>query len=483
MSGAFEHVDEGLPAPDRRTYSRQPVRTLAYVELDEGNGGIVLNASEGGLSVQAVMGLMEDSLPKMRFQLSQSNEWLETSARVVWASESRKVAGLQFVDLPEETRLNIQAWLTAGAPDAEPGEPRERAAAYNQAHNQVDSRIGGQVDYQTPGEPRELVPEAGSIGMGQDAIGSTITAPPVEPVSTPAPVGPPAPTSQLLEQMPTFQVSAQPTNSISPEAKRPDHAWNIAGLVALLAIISLVAGWIAGRGTFDGLWDKPQGTASSTQTAQSSLAPVSVGASLPVSDMEIVDIHNQRWTIPFNPVNPPASTSQAKSPGQAAPVEWPAFNPAATIPKVQAPTAGGDANSQRPSPPEVAASNNAASIPFPSNSPDTRDLTPPPAPQPEPEAVRPTGTLQRGVLIYHVAPEYPDLAREQNVHGTVKLDVTIGVTGTVRSVVAVSGPGLLIEAARSAVRQWRYTPTLLDGKPIELQEEVSVVFQPPSGSR
>ncbi|MGO9589358.1 MAG: hypothetical protein ACLP3K_04835 [Candidatus Acidiferrales bacterium] len=40
-----------------------------------------------------------------------------------------------------------------------------------------------------------------------------------------------------------------------------------------------------------------------------------------------------------------------------------------------------------------------------------------------------------------------------------------------------------MEAARSAVRQWRYTPTLLDGKPIELQEEVSVVFQPPSGSR
>ncbi len=455
MSGAFEHIDEGLPAPDRRTHSRQPVRTLAYVELDEGNGGIVLNASEGGLSVQAVMSLMEESLPKMRFQLSQSKEWLETSARVVWASESRKVAGLQFVDLPEETRLHIQAWLTAEAPDAEPGEPQERAAAYNHAHDRVDSKSAGQVDYQTPGEPRELVHEAGSIGIGRHTIGSGKAAPPIEPLSTPAPV------------------SAQPTKSIPPETKRPKHAWNIAGLVALLAIISLVAGWIAGRGTFDGLWDNPQGTASPAKTSQATLAPLLSGAASPISDIKIVDIHNQQWTIPFSPT---PSTNQAISHSQAAPVEWPAFNPAATVPKIQAPAAGDDA-SQRPNPPEMAAFGNSASIPLPSNSPDPRDLTPPPAPKPGPQAVRPTGTLQRGVLIYHVNPEYPELAREQNVQGTVKLEVTIGVTGTVRSVVAVSGPGLLIEAARSAVRQWRYTPSLLDGKPFELQEEVSVVFQ------
>jgi len=91
--------------------------------------------------------------------------------------------------------------------------------------------------------------------------------------------------------------------------------------------------------------------------------------------------------------------------------------------------------------------------------------------------------LQRGALIYHVDPVYPDIARDQNIQGTVKLEVTIGITGVVRSVVAVSGPGLLIEAARSAVRQWRYTPSLLDGKPVEAKEDVSVVFRLPSASR
>ncbi len=478
MSGAFEHIDEGLPAPDRRTHSRQPVRTLAYVELDEGNGGIVLNASEGGLSVQAVMSLMEESLPKMRFQLSQSKEWLETSARVAWASESRKVAGLQFVDLPEETRLHIQAWLTAGASDAEPGEPRERAAAYNHAHDQVDSTLAGQVDYQTPGEPRELVRETGSIEMGRDTIGSTKTAPPVELVSTTAPARPAAPTSQLFGQMPTFQVSAQPAKSISPEAKRPDPAWNFAGLVALLAIISLVAGWIAGRGTFDGLWDNPQGATSPAKTSRATPAPVSSGAASPISDIEIVDIHNQRWTIPFSPT---ANTNPANSHSQAAPVEWPAFDPSAAAPDIQAPAAGNDA-SQQPNPPEVAASSNSASTPIPSASPDPRDLVPPAA-KPEQRTAPPAGVLQRGALIYHVDPVYPELAREQNVQGTVKLQVTIGVTGAVRSVVAVSGPGLLIEAARSAVRQWRYTPSLLDGKPVESQEYVSIAFQVSSTSK
>jgi TonB family protein len=477
MSGAFEHVDEGLPASDRRTHSRQPVRALAYVELDEGNGGIVLNASEGGLSVQAVMSLMEDSLPKMRFQLSQSKEWLETSARVVWANQSRKVAGLQFVDLPEETRLQIQAWLTAGAADAEPGEPQERASAYNHARDQVDSKIAGQVDCQASGEPRDLARETGLVGVGRDTIGLT-TAPPVEPVSTPAPVRPPAPPSQLFGQMPTFQVSVQPAKSISPGAKRPDRAWNIAGLVALLAIISLVGGWIAGRGAFDGLWDRLQGMASPAKNARPSLTPLSSGAVPPISDIEIVDIHNQRWTIPFSPT---ASTSRAFSRSQAASAEWPAFNPAATVPEIQAPASGDDA-SQQLNPPEVAASGNAASVPIPSVSPDPRDLAPP-APKPEPRTAPPGDALQRGALIYHVDPVYPELAREQNVQGTVKLQVTVGETGAVRSVVAVSGPGLLIEAARSAVRQWRYTPSLLDGKPVESQEYVSIVFQLPSTSK
>ena len=470
MSGALEHIEAGLPATDRRTHLRQPVRALAYVELDETNGGIVLNASEGGLSVQAVMSLMEDSLPKIRFQLSQNNHWLETSARVVWANQSRKVAGLQFGDLPEETRVQIRKWLTGEAVEVEPAEGQQSAVADEGTQDPTEERASDQL--------RVRDRRAGTIGKASVATDVT-AARPVEPAPPPAPVSPPASTAPVFGQASMFQASARPLVSAPPAAKRSDRAWNLAGLVALLAIVSLLAGWIAGHGTFNGLWDQVEGTASPAKAVQANLAPVLAGSSGPVSEIETVDIRNQRWTIPFNPV---ASGYQANR-GQAAPVAWPAFNPAAATPEIQVPAAGDDGSSRQPSPPEVTApSDSAVSIPLPSQSPDPRDLAPP-RPKAEPNVARPAATLEHGALIYHVNPVYPELAREQNVQGTVRLHVTIGVSGAVRSVLAVSGPGLLIEAARSAVRQWRYTPSLLDGKPVESQVDISIVFQLPSTSK
>ncbi len=90
---------------------RHQPRSLVYVQLDEGNGGIALNLGEDGLAVQAVAGLMDDSLPRVRFQLSDSKEWIETAALVVWANETRKLLGLRFVELPEQSRRLIREWL------------------------------------------------------------------------------------------------------------------------------------------------------------------------------------------------------------------------------------------------------------------------------------------------------------------------------------------------------------------------------------
>jgi TonB family protein len=469
MSGALEHIEAGLPASDRRTHLRQPVRALAYVELDEGNGGIVLNASEGGLSVQAVMSLMEDSLPKMRFQLSQNNNWLETSARVVWANQSRKVAGLQFVDLPEQTRLQIREWLTGEAVGVEPAEGHEPAVADEETQDSAEDQASDQVHVRD---------RRTSASGKRSAAADVTTAPLVEPAPAPTPVAA-VPATHVFGQTSLFPANSRPLESDPPDRKRSDRAWNLAGIAALLAIVSLLAGWIAGHGSFDSLLDKLEGTASPAKTAQANLAPASAGSSRLISDIETVDVHNQRWTIPFNPV----ASGYLANHGQAAPVAWPAFNPAAATPEIQMPAAGDDASSRQPTPPQVTASSeNAATIPLPSQAPDPRDLAPP-APKAEPNAAQPVATLEHGALIYHVNPVYPELAREQNVQGTVRLHVTIGVSGAVRSVIAVSGPGLLIEAARSAVRQWRYTPSLLDGKPVESQEDISIVFQLPPTSK
>ena len=111
MSNTSAQAQGPVQPPDRRLYARQPIRTLAYVALDEGNGGIILNISEGGLLVQAVTSLMEDLLPGVRFQLSESDGWVEAHARITWTTESRKLAGLEFVDLAEASRDRIRTWL------------------------------------------------------------------------------------------------------------------------------------------------------------------------------------------------------------------------------------------------------------------------------------------------------------------------------------------------------------------------------------
>src|SRR5580704_9502208 len=130
MSNASQYVGGSPEISDRRLHLRQQVRSLAYIELGEGNGGIVLNISEGGLAVQAVMGLLQDHLPNMRFQFSQSKNWLETSGRIAWTSESKKTAGVEFVFLPEEAREQLKEWISLEARSSEIPEEQEVHARF-----------------------------------------------------------------------------------------------------------------------------------------------------------------------------------------------------------------------------------------------------------------------------------------------------------------------------------------------------------------
>jgi TonB family protein len=84
-----------------------------------------------------------------------------------------------------------------------------------------------------------------------------------------------------------------------------------------------------------------------------------------------------------------------------------------------------------------------------------------------------------GRLIHRVEPVYPLQARTLRLAGNVVLDVRIGEDGTVREVKTVSGAPLLAAAATGAVKQWRYTPFLLSGTPIEVKRQMTVVFKLP----
>lgn len=86
------------------------------------------------------------------------------------------------------------------------------------------------------------------------------------------------------------------------------------------------------------------------------------------------------------------------------------------------------------------------------------------------------GVAQAAKLNYSPQPRYPREAIDQKVWGNVTLHVIIAKDGTVRKIQVVSGPPLLVPATIDAVKQWRYQPTLVKGKRVEVDTEVTAIF-------
>ena len=57
-----------------------------------------------------------------------------------------------------------------------------------------------------------------------------------------------------------------------------------------------------------------------------------------------------------------------------------------------------------------------------------------------------------------VNPQYPELARKMNITGAVRLELLVAPNGQVKAVKTLGGHPLLIDAAQSAVKQWKYEP-------------------------
>ena len=90
--------------------------------------------------------------------------------------------------------------------------------------------------------------------------------------------------------------------------------------------------------------------------------------------------------------------------------------------------------------------------------------------------VRLSSGLVAGFLIYKVTPQYPAIAKEAGVGGTVALQAMISKDGTIENLRVVSGPAMLQQAALDAVKMWRYRPYLLNKVPVEVETTVNVVF-------
>jgi hypothetical protein len=87
--------------------------------------------------------------------------------------------------------------------------------------------------------------------------------------------------------------------------------------------------------------------------------------------------------------------------------------------------------------------------------------------------------LKAGKLVSYVLPRNPRPGDRYGAEETVKVRATIGQQGRVTEIKPVSGPIFLLSSTMSAVRLWRYKPTLLNERPIETHQDVTIIFKLP----
>jgi len=462
------------------------------------------------MAVQAVMGLMDDFLSRVRFQLSESKEWIEVSAQVTWSNETRKLVGLRFVDLPDQSRQQIRQWLERElSGNEEADSPEIPAGVHAEAHAQAPDTpavlptvpvlpppVG--LPVMAPAEALAAAIPPPSEGPAQAASAIAVDSHPDE---TPAlssdftlSVPSVAAVTEIAEAHPSVSAPvdavgepgaeqiAKPVLSFQSDSFRspatidrglPDK-WSAAVFFLFLATASLAAGWAVGRGALAGGFQTFRKAVLREGAAGGAVAPplVALTPRAHVSDIEIVSVNNDRWMIPVASSAPVTagqtrSASDGISPSSSRGATVP-FRTWVLTPPVQPRNSGG--NSDSTAPPAVASAAEAAQNTIPL----VEQPYSIPAPPPPKQAV-----VRAAQLIRRVDPVYPPLAVSRHLDGIVKMHILVSASGTVRDVRVLSGPPMLSEAAAKAASQWVYSPAIVDGKASDSEVDISIAFHLP----
>lgn len=73
-------------------------------------------------------------------------------------------------------------------------------------------------------------------------------------------------------------------------------------------------------------------------------------------------------------------------------------------------------------------------------------------------------------------PRYPEEARRNCIQGVVNLHLLVAKDGTVKSLKVTSGNPLLAKASEETVKHWKFEPTLVNGKSVEVETNVEITF-------
>ena len=523
--------DSSAQLRERRSHPRQQIRPLSYIELGRDNGGMLLDISEGGVAVSAAMTLTEDDLPTIRIEFTGSRDLIEVSGQIAWISESKRQAGIRFVNLTESARKIIVRRISQLESPNEFQPQNVKVPTGPATHREVPAipnrRILAPVD-----------PPSGSVVQehGRGSAPPLLTVPGLHGAN----VAPTLAASDALAPKSSKRSKDKSRHAIHPLTSEggTERRGRLAMTVILSGIAAVAIGWVAtlpaarkeligfigqntgGRNKPAELnkplpaRDTPDVLALRSENSEPQVHGFDrVPAERPGDGSEghLASVHPQARNIE-RPATRPAVNSAIRPTESTMPKGQPAEPPERTVAAVPNPAVENARSRVVESSPVQPTESTATPATSPSVSVPSgtaaaevkeKESPPPPLKQPTP-SVAPTWSvavstdpypsiripenigsqkppsgrsLQIGRAISLVDPVYPEDAKRQGLEGTVKLHVVVGGDGSVESVQLTNGPALLAKAAASAIREWRYAKTLLGGQPVETEQDVIVRFR------
>jgi TonB family protein len=529
-----------LQSAERRARARLCPPSPIFTNLNGAYVGIAFNISEDGLALSPGMILPDGPLHNMRIQFPGSQSWIEIKGQIAWKNKSSNTAGIRFDGLTEETRQRIRNWISSQASTGDVQEQTDRICEERNPRMEIldaprpgnsipGSSTSGEVMSEL-GEPSVFPPAPPTFR----SLGPQDTVPKIFARTRKQSDKKAFQSKSKLARDQRFPGVPRPRWGTFATLLR----WGtIASAGVLIGLTSLFLEWMSMRRDVRSEMSAAvtQKTEVSTEAVQGATPPpVSRTLSAPDPREEKIDllpprleplVAKEQESIPnpsqknlgqqvraverpstntiLNTASRPMETVLARGqatmePSRAAtgvnnlPMEkmqpQPVGNPPATRPQLDASMA----------PPVILASN-----------PPTVDLKgietsmpPPKQPaipakitgavailaDPYPSLRIPDGgtskkqrqqaaSLQIGHLLSRVEPIYPEEAKQQGIQGTVKLHAIIGRQGSVENLESVDGSAVLVAAAMNAVRQWRYTQTLVAGQSVETEEDIAITFR------
>lgn len=475
---------------------------VAQIELGHDIAGTLLNLSEGGLAVQSALVLWWGELHDARFQLPGSAIWINALARVLRLSESKKEAGLEFVQISEDSKAQIREWVAAGDLEGPAGEVDQREVGWPPAPPEILQETKPQAPPEYP--PRWADPGAAPFAQGH--AWETLA---------------PAPLASNWVDREQIDGSARNSGWLRFTLVAVALALTFFFVGSNIAQTPLQRWFVSAMQQFN--WSKPNVAEAPPAPAASPniTPPTNTPAPSPATPSETNNDEDKTQPAEQEAQHP-AETPSASA-DREAPPDRSSPDAVGKSPSPESPSAAPAAGAKKPAP------GFHLHEEFPADAPSAKTQQPPPVPAagiergvsgleehiilvtapaagnpdfyvdlPEeaisassriamsahrslrisPRSARPQAERVRvGQIVSRSEPYYPAGALSQKIDGNVQLHAFVGTTGEITNVRVVSGPPLLAAAAVAAVRDWRYEPTLIDGNAVPTELDVLVSFR------